>query len=198
MAIGLKNKPNIVPVSGDFPDGRIKDNTGLNDGTPVNQLVYDDFHQFFAKIMRDSSTTPNNTPDNVTNGFQYVDALNLSVKLFDNEFGWETTSFALAAGFSTDATYPLEVRKIGDKVEWRGAISISSPGVASGSVVLSGFSAAIRPLNIDKYLAVGINQAGDRHAALEFKEGSGATVNIHHNDASSDLTIFFDGISYFV
>lgn len=74
MAVELANKTNVDPPSGPYPFGNIKDETGLNDGTPVDKAVYADFHQFFAKLLYESFITPNNLPENATNGFQYFDA----------------------------------------------------------------------------------------------------------------------------
>lgn len=67
------NIDNSDPVN--FPDGRIRDNTGAGDGTPVNEIVYGDIHEFFAKLMRLYSITFNGVPDNVANGYQLLDAV---------------------------------------------------------------------------------------------------------------------------
>jgi len=72
--IPLANKTNVSAPGGAFPYGNIKDNTGINDGTPVNKDVYADFHQFFARLVALSSITPNNLPEDVVNGFQYMEA----------------------------------------------------------------------------------------------------------------------------
>lgn len=58
-----------------YPDGRIKNNTGTGNGTPVNERVYGDMHQNFAKLMRLYGITPNNLPDNETNGFQIIESI---------------------------------------------------------------------------------------------------------------------------
>ena len=58
-----------------YPNKRIKDNTGAGNGTPVNEKVYGDIHEFFAKLMRDAGINYSGQPDNVTNGYQLVDAL---------------------------------------------------------------------------------------------------------------------------
>lgn len=58
-----------------YPDGRIKNNDGSGNGTPVNERVYGDIHQTIAKLMRLYGIIPNDLPDNETNGFQIVDAL---------------------------------------------------------------------------------------------------------------------------
>jgi hypothetical protein len=76
MAIGIENQANIIPAgTAGYPNGDIKDRIGATAGTPVNKKVYADMHQFFAKMMRKAGITANNTPDNETNGFQYLDAL---------------------------------------------------------------------------------------------------------------------------
>jgi len=75
MAIKLEDKPNTLAPNADYPYGNIQDNTGSNNGTPVNTLVYADLHQFFAKMMAESGIVYNDQPDNATNGFQYFLAL---------------------------------------------------------------------------------------------------------------------------
>jgi hypothetical protein len=75
MAIKLEDKPNVDAPGGDYPYGNIRDNTGSGNGTPVNKLVYADFHQFFARLLAQSGVVANNLPDNNANGFQYFEAL---------------------------------------------------------------------------------------------------------------------------
>lgn len=79
MAIKLLDKPNVESVSYDYPYGNIKDNPGDNTGTPVNKLVYADFHQFFAKMMDYAAISYNGQPDNATDGFQYFLAFQAAV-----------------------------------------------------------------------------------------------------------------------
>lgn len=74
MAYGLQNFPNIHSVDSDYPNGDVKDDTGANDGTPINRQTTADMYQFFAKLMRETNTTPNNLPDNEYNGLQYYEA----------------------------------------------------------------------------------------------------------------------------
>lgn len=57
-----------------YPDGRIRNNTGPGIGTPVNERVYGDIHEFFAKLMRLAGLTYNELPENETNGYQLIDA----------------------------------------------------------------------------------------------------------------------------
>lgn len=75
MAIGTINKVNVAAPSGTNPFGYIKDNTGSNDGTPVDVNTYGDIHQFFDVIMNAAALTYNGLPDNAANGFQLRDAL---------------------------------------------------------------------------------------------------------------------------
>lgn len=75
MALPLSGKTNVTAPNEAYPYGDIKDNTGSNNGTPVNKSVYADIHQFFAKLFDVSGLTYNNVPDNFTNGFQYFNAL---------------------------------------------------------------------------------------------------------------------------
>jgi hypothetical protein len=58
-----------------YPNGRIKDNTGSGNGTPVNEFVYGDLHEMKDKLMRLYGIVPNDLPDNESNGFQLIDAL---------------------------------------------------------------------------------------------------------------------------
>lgn len=67
------NIDNTDPVK--YPNGRIKDNTGAGDGTPVNEEVYGDFHEMKDKLMRLYGLAFNGLPDNETNGYQFIEAL---------------------------------------------------------------------------------------------------------------------------
>ncbi len=58
-----------------YLEGRIKDNTGGGDGTPVSELIYGDLHQTFAKLMHLAKMNYSGLPDNEVNGYQLVDAL---------------------------------------------------------------------------------------------------------------------------
>lgn len=58
-----------------YPDGRIKNNTGSGNGTPVNEEVYGDIHEMKDKLMRLYGIEHNGLPDNESNGYQFVEAL---------------------------------------------------------------------------------------------------------------------------
>jgi hypothetical protein len=76
MAIKLENKPNVLAPNGTYTYGNIQDEStpGANDGTPINEEVYADFHQFFARLAG-PWITYNGLPDNTTNGYQFMEAL---------------------------------------------------------------------------------------------------------------------------
>lgn len=83
MSKGLENfLPFIEAVSADYPWGDIKDGDGSGNGTDVNRENHADYHQTFRKILDKAYITPNGLPDNVTNGYQYIDALKFLYKNF--------------------------------------------------------------------------------------------------------------------
>ena len=89
-----------------YPNGRIKNNTGAGDGTPVNEEVYGDIHETKDKLMRLYGISHNGLPDNETNGYQLIDALvALASK---NDF---TLPLNLAGGV---LTVPLKLSKLKD------------------------------------------------------------------------------------
>lgn len=80
MAFGLQNYPNVTTPDSDYPNGKSKDNTGFNDGTPVDWMTRNDHQQFFAKLFRKAEITPNGLPDNEYSGNQTYQA---AEKVFD-------------------------------------------------------------------------------------------------------------------
>ena len=69
----LTNIDNSDPTN--YPNGRIQNNTGAGNGTPVNEFTKGDIHEFFDKAMRLYGLTHNNLPDNTTNGYQTIEAV---------------------------------------------------------------------------------------------------------------------------
>jgi hypothetical protein len=77
MAIKLIDKPNTEAATVAYPYGAIKDNIpSVQAGTPVNKLVMEDYIQFFHRLMAFANKTYNELPENSTNGFQFIEALN--------------------------------------------------------------------------------------------------------------------------
>lgn len=74
--IPLQSNPNVDNSDlANYPDGRIKDNTGSGNGTPVNRNVYGDLHANISKLMRLYGIVPSGLPDNETNGYDIIDSL---------------------------------------------------------------------------------------------------------------------------
>ena len=75
----MRNKLNAANIDNqhpsNYPFGRIKDDTGAGDGTPVNEFVYGDIHEFFGKLIRLAGIVFNGLPDNEANGYQSIVAL---------------------------------------------------------------------------------------------------------------------------
>lgn len=73
--IPLQSNPNVDNSDpANYPDGRIKDNTGSGNGTPVNRNVYGDLHANISKAMRLYEIVPSGLPDNETNNYQILEA----------------------------------------------------------------------------------------------------------------------------
>lgn len=76
MAVGIENYPNLDTTDpANYPAGNIKDNPGDATGTPMNVLTTADIHQFFYKLLDRAGITADGVPDNVGNGYQYINAL---------------------------------------------------------------------------------------------------------------------------
>ena len=75
-----------------YPNGRIKNNS-----TPVNELVYGDIHEFFAKLMRLYGISYNGLPDNETNGYQSIEALKSLASKNDYLINLATVSGVISA-----------------------------------------------------------------------------------------------------
>ena len=72
----LSSNPNVDKSDlVNFPDGRIKDNDGSGNGTGINERTNGDIHQTISRLMRKYGIVPNGLPDNVTNGYQIVEAI---------------------------------------------------------------------------------------------------------------------------
>ena len=104
MAFRIVDFPNTSAISGSEPYGNIKDDTGSNDGTPVDKQVYADKHQFFAWLMDKAGVTPNSLPDNLTNGFQLGQALLI---LTDRYRCTSTTSVAIGSAYGTVVAFTV-------------------------------------------------------------------------------------------
>lgn len=82
----MRNKTtviNTIPPSADYPMGRIKNDTGVNDGTPIVEENNGDVMETVTYFMERAKITPNGLPDNVSNGYQIANAIKKTAGKFD-------------------------------------------------------------------------------------------------------------------
>ena len=72
----LENQTGVEAPSGDYPKGRIVDAQ-----TVVGEGVNGDMVQFFQRMAELAGVTENDLPDNITNGYQLIQALDDYLKL---------------------------------------------------------------------------------------------------------------------
>lgn len=141
MAIALEDKTNTIPPTPTYPYGDIKNDSGSNDGTPVDQQVYGDFHQFFAVLMASASMAFNGLRDNAVNGFQYIDALAKFVRLLsasETESGTAPIATqALTNSGVSDATIVTPLKLANWFVSKFGAWFASTPTISSSANIAS-------------------------------------------------------------
>lgn len=93
----LTSVPNIDGATTDYPNGRVRDKLGVTPGTTGGEVLFGDIIQLFQKMVIDGGISPNGNPDNVTNGYQLLEALR-------KQFGKSITKDAVAG----DLAYTLE------------------------------------------------------------------------------------------
>ena len=93
----LTATPYVDPASTDYPKGKTRDKVGGTPGTTGGEILLGDQIQFFQKLVIDAGITENTLPDNVSNGYQLLDALNAKIKERTQISSALTTIFAAAA-----------------------------------------------------------------------------------------------------
>jgi len=117
MARDLSAQTNIDNTDpANYPNGRIKDDTGSGDGTPIDEAIYGDLHQLLQQILIGTATAENGLPDNTTNGFQLYEALLqtpfTSIVNFHGIFNQDLSSEDFGSG---DLLFPGDVWITGGK-----------------------------------------------------------------------------------
>lgn len=115
----ISSLPNSEPDSTDYPLGRIKDESNLEAGTPVVEATYSDYIQSLGRFIIKSGITPNNLPENKTNGYQLVKAMEMCLSPLGQIIYWPLGSnfpigFEECDGRSIDLTIGLNNKKYGD------------------------------------------------------------------------------------
>lgn len=188
----LANKTNVSAPDTDYEYGRIKDNAGLNDGTPVDVEVYGDMHQFLERLIDQSGVVANGLPDNKTNGYQLFEALQ---KLIDPDFTSSGITFA-SISLNTWANlgsghYNVGYKVTGNEVKLCGAATIA--GLAVGSPTIFTLPSAARPASICEVIAKA--RIGGSFAAVSLVINTDGTVTIDSSSTSS-CNIYLDGLSF--
>lgn len=137
---------------GNYPDKRIRNNDGSGNGTPVTEAVYGDIHEFFARIMRLAGTTYNGLPDNVTNGYQLVDAFSFLPN--KNNFIYNLSSVGGLLSLSlklsklkTDEFLICQASSnLGTETQIKGSDAVVFPIVSKGNFKIGEFVRVIKTL----------------------------------------------------
>lgn len=97
---------NVDSPSADYPKGRVRDKAGATAGTILNEVVLGDIYQTIQKALIDAGITENGNPDNVSNGYQILQAIDdrfMKSKRIDiGDWDIEGTSSKLVAHGITD------------------------------------------------------------------------------------------------
>jgi hypothetical protein len=70
----------VTTPDSDFPQGRIKDDSGADDGTVVDETSNGDIQQFFVKMMTEAALSYNGLPDNEYGVNQFFEALRVAAR----------------------------------------------------------------------------------------------------------------------
>jgi hypothetical protein len=115
----LSNIPNTDAPDSNYPGGRIrnKNNSTVPPviGTPIIEELYGDIVQFFQRLLVLGSVTPNELPDNVTNGYQLIEAL---TKALNGGYFIRTIEIG-AWDMDTDGSKIIDFSEYGDLAEIR-------------------------------------------------------------------------------
>lgn len=132
----LINLPNVNGATAEFPYGDVKDNTGSNNGTPLNRESMSDIFQFFAKLADEAGIVQNDILDNEYDGFQLFEALQTVI-------GIKTTIISIGA-WDMDATASINVAHgLGDKDRILNVSAVIINDADSARALLNGPEGAI-------------------------------------------------------
>jgi hypothetical protein len=107
----LENLTNVTAPSVDFPYGDLKNNTGTNNGTPVNRALISDVIQFGQKLADEAGVVINDIEDNNDDGWQLYEAFRKLTKPYKVLTGLLTQS-----GTSAPTVTILGLNEIGTPV----------------------------------------------------------------------------------
>lgn len=97
--VGAINWPQNQGISTAYPFSDIKDDTGIGDGSALSrETMLGDWTQYFEQLLSLTGMTPNGTLDNVTNGYQTIEALIMLIKLTVNNQVFYSNAGSLNGG----------------------------------------------------------------------------------------------------
>jgi hypothetical protein len=194
MAIGIENYPNIDTTNPTgYPNGNIKDNTGLGDGTPIDVETTADIHQTFYKLLSNASITATNTPDNATNGYQYFEALEFVAcrPFIATGFTFTNTGFNVW-GNAGGGFFGIGFSKTGNNLAHLSGVVTNSAGGSPASTNVGTLPVGYRPSSNVAVTAY-TTQSGGGAILLSI---STAGVITSTTAVSGSESIYLDGISF--
>lgn len=197
----LANKTNVEPPDSDYPYGRIKDNPGNNTGTPINEQVYGDFHQFFERMMAKQlgsplgDIVPNELPDSDYSGFQLFEALE---NVINNLIKKDQISFVVSGGGATISTGLKGRRRVPFKCRVTGWQIVSDQSCSAVVDVWRQTYGSLPATNTESILAgseMTISGAikGQNLALtpIDLNEGDWLYYNVDSNNVAQELSMAF-------
>jgi hypothetical protein len=187
----LLDKVNVEAASSDYPYGRPKNNTGTNNGTPVDLEFLGDYVQFFEHIMNQAAITPNGLPDNVTNGFQLFEAF---LKVVRTSYG-PIVPISFKSGLTELRPASYTIR--GGVVYLSGSCSWpeGEPDIEVGGNILSAaLPVGARPLQLMQYSHIDISDPPNAEASSININTDGTITKAAAEDFAGILVL--DGICY--
>tara|TARA_R110001632_G_scaffold139861_1_gene255706 strand:- start:1092 stop:1622 length:531 start_codon:yes stop_codon:yes gene_type:complete len=167
----LIDTPNTDAVTTNYPKGRVRDKSGATQGTTYSEILVGDMYQLFQKLVIDAGITENDVPDNVTNGYQLLEALNAKI---ETRTKVETVEPTLINGavVGTGSPYTIIAASF-DRM-----IYCSTSGTTSGT----DYYAKIGAINVGRLLeadSCSFLLAKGTTALINPNPTGGATVNIY-------------------
>lgn len=187
----LQDKSNVNAPDADYPYGYSQDNTGSNNGTPVNTELLGDMMQLMEKMMDYAAVTANGLPDNLTNGFQLFEALQKAARpykayaalLSQSGTAAPTIESTNAAG---TANQPLE-NSLSGAIVW----AYSSPGTYTGTLA-GAFPAAKLACFITSEAStfMNIDRLSDNQVVITTRTAADALANALLNNTPIEIRVY--------
>ena len=122
-------------------------------------------------------------------------ANNLDENMIDkiNEFGWDNANLVFGADITEKK--PVQYRKIGSRIEWRGQLNYT--GAGSAPQLLTSYPVTLRPANPDAVTAViGVTCSGQRSSGVTFTYATTAVTIQGWVNPTGTIVFHLDGLNY--